>query len=507
LKFLFTDQTSKEMKKFININKKYWLKNSWKKKEKGILVEGFLKSPSYLLQSGRVAKSIEEETGLKPIVLIDNYFSKLTNQVKLYKSFNIKKFIFFRRYHFNFYYMLKAFIKSISFLINNNSGDDLLNLKFDKIIIGDFIYDTIIRTNNDIYTIKKLKINHFKYIYDAYFRALVYKNILLKQNIEYVILSHLFYNKYGILGRLSDFYDAKVILVFGDHIKNYSYFNIKDHKLTPRREEILNLDIDKTIEDADEYINKRFSGELKQHDVINAFKNKKLYRKENIKQKFNIKNDKPNVFILPHAFSDAPHCSKYILYKDYYEWYEDTLIKISSITDANWFVKPHPSSHLYGEEGVAKELFKKHKSDNMYLVPDDFSTSSIKNIADVIVTIQGTAGLEFSCFGIPAIICGKAFYSGFGFTIEPESKIEYSKYLKNIAKIEKLNDDQILMAKKILAWIKLYSKINDNIMPENIMLPNDDKKDMYNNILSEINQNLNRFNPKNKYYYKIKKYF
>ena len=58
---------------------------------------------------------------------------------------------------------------------------------------------------------------------------------------------------------------------------------------------------------------------------------------------------------------------------------------------------------------------------------------NIYNIVDLVVTSHGSCGHEYSALGVPVIICGDTYYKGFGFNIDPSSKKEYYKLLKDIS--------------------------------------------------------------------------
>ncbi len=180
-----------------------------------------------------------------------------------------------------------------------------------------------------------------------------------------MVLSHIVYNQYGILARVARKYNTNIVLSSRNALKSYTKLNIKASQFTPTEYDLEKVSSNiNLIPEVDKYIAKRFAGNINQHDVLNAFKDKKEYTKDEILIKMNVNNNYPNAFVFPHAFSDAPHGSSYTLYKDYYEWYLETLKLISNIKDVNWFIKPHPSSHLYGEDGVAKEIFELYKQDN-----------------------------------------------------------------------------------------------------------------------------------------------
>ena len=59
---------------------------------------------------------------------------------------------------------------------------------------------------------------------------------------------------------------------------------------------------------------------------------------------------------------------------------------------------------MYGESDEVQKLFEKYKSDYMFYFPEEYSGELVKELADVIVTVQGTAGYEYTCFGIPVVL-------------------------------------------------------------------------------------------------------
>lgn len=153
---------------------------------------------------------------------------------------------------------------------------------------------------------------------------------------------------------------------------------------------------------------------------------------------------------MPHCFSDAPHCAEWSLYRDYYVWYEETLKIISKIDNVNWIVKEHPSSDAYGEKNVSKSLFEKYRSEHMHWFPDEYSTATVAALADAVVTVRGTVGMEMSCQGIRCVLSGHAYYAGKGFTYEPQSIPEYVRLLGNLDKVERLSEEEMMLARKTM---------------------------------------------------------
>ena len=180
-----------------------------------------------------------------------------------------------------------------------------------------------------------------------------------------------------------------------------------------------NLNSKDYIDLAKQYFDSRINGTVDQIDVKNAYLNKKKYNLSDLQNIYSkIDLNKKNIVVMSHAFSDAPHVGEGLLFYDYYDFLEKTLIRLNNNENVNSFVKAHPSSYMWNEKGAVEELIEKNRLENIYILPSDFNTSSVLDIADYIVTAKGTAGLEFSCSGIPAITAGKGYYYGFGIDIE-----------------------------------------------------------------------------------------
>jgi len=200
----------------------------------------------------------------------------------------------------------------------------------------------------------------------------------------------------------------------------------------------------------DNYLEEKFSGKAGKDLDRGAFKDKKILSKEQLQEMLGMDTKKKNAVIMAHTFTDAVFNYGNYYFRDYYDWIEQTLKIASTVADVNWILKPHPTRSAYNEEKDSIEkLFERYKQGNMFILSDDISAESIRYLADVIITIGGSAGGEFSCFGIPSVIVGKPYYSGFGYTIEPSSYQEYKQQLTSIGDIELLSEEQIKTAKKV----------------------------------------------------------
>ena len=61
---------------------------------------------------------------------------------------------------------------------------------------------------------------------------------------------------------------------------------------------------------------------------------------------------------------------------------------MGKIKDITWLVKLHPTRFMYGENGIGEKYLRNKKHENIILIPDQFSTSSIVKIVDGVVTAE-----------------------------------------------------------------------------------------------------------------------
>lgn len=450
----------KEEKKFINKNKIYWnnliIKN---KNKKVVLIEGHLMgAPNYLLRTAIIAKAIERATGCESIVIINASKEAEIKAKMLYGSFGINKFINMKKLEIPSCMKIKAILRCVKIFIWNKP-QEILQLSYNKLKLGHLVYDEILhddikrKSRNKHLTITNIDLFCLKHIYNFFIKLHLYNNLKIDKEIIAYVATHTVYCEYGILPFLM--INRKTPVVYTD---DFSIEIVKDfnglfyHERI--RRSIVNVISEYQRKDLIKLAEKNLKLRMKGNGNIDsklAYSfNKKKYSREKLKNKLGINNKKPIVFIFAHIFRDSPHISTKMLYKDYYEWLVETLTYANKIKEINWVVKEHPSSEkIYNEKGVVLEILKKYKFSNILLCPADLNTNCINKVADAVVTCQGTIGIECSCEGIPVVVCGKAFYAGFGFTIEAHSKKQYKKILKDLKYVKKLDENQIRKAKMV----------------------------------------------------------
>lgn len=460
---------------FANLNASFWSKKTplendigISKETTNILIEGHLSEygPNYLFRTALAAKAIEESIKNTSIDIVVNGFSHQWQTSKIaYESFNIDKWIYLGR---KFIFLdpiliVFAFINaSISFLKMTNVKS-IIELSIGNIKIGDLVYDQVMRSTK-IGTIDKLNWSVFITIVRSYHYYYQYSIFFWFKNYNFFISTHSAYPEYGILLRVA--LKNKIVVLETTDIQTSIYDkNVKDFKATYHQgiqsliaNKLKNLsEGNKKIEKiARQKLIKRFSNQLDQIDAQKSYTGNVYDRASFNEEIKNIENKKIG-FIFAHIFIDSPHLSQSMLFLDYYIWLKKTIEICSTSTDMIWVVKPHPSSEIYNEVGKVEQLVEKYGKGNVLVCPKNFNTKSLINCADVITTVHGTVGLEFSCVGIPVILAGVPFYSGFGFTEEPKNIQEYTDALIHASTLTLLKQDKINKALRVFSiWEDIF---------------------------------------------------
>ncbi|KNC91474.1 hypothetical protein [Trabulsiella odontotermitis] len=495
LGYLFPQKQTDIEKKFIELNRKFWRKENLNKESTSnyILVEGQIICPASIIDKARIAKAIEEVTGYRSVVYLRGFYEKANSTSQIYRSFNINKFYMWWSGYLNPTIVLPALYATVHTMVTCKDGKQLIDLVYKNIEIGDLIYDTLIRYKPNTYTIRKINFSHFRLIFRAFLAFHNNEYMIKKFRPRYLVTSHNVYAEFGLLPRQIKKHRKSVI--FLKDIYAYKCYgvdaNIKEHFLKPSLAEFQrNLASANFIVNAKAYFFSRFEGSVDQIDVKNAFVGKKKYDFDELKEKYpNLSKGKKNVVVMSHAFSDAPHVGEGLLFSDYYDFLEQTLRYLNSCDSINCFVKPHPSSYMWNEKGGVEEMIERNRFGNIYITPSDFNTNSIADFADCIVTAKGTAGLEFSCLGIPAITAGRGYYSGFGITSEPNTKEEYFELLGKCHLLGKL-DEQIINKAVVLLYMVSLSRRHSDILPAQHIMPNENYADVFESKFAEVVGNI-----------------
>ena len=493
---------------FIKTNKEIFKMNNSKKNillvERGRFLNDF---------RNIVGASILSHKKKLDVILISDK-KKESNSIKFFYSFGIKKhfqgfsfkfafqnlFSLFKSFIFTFFSLLK--LKKYGFFWF------VKNLKIKNISIGDLVYDSYYR-NGHKYLSPKIDFDLSLILFKTIFRTLIISKYIDKYNIKFIFIgTHMGPYNSSIALRLGVSKNLKVLEVQENRVKLYTKKSINLGSLEVLSQNFIkNLKQKIKIQKINMFLNKRLKNKVTtmhtgNKDILTSNRGKKLISKNKILNKFNIPYDKIKkiVLIAPHAFSDGCHShAGYFIFADYYEHYKETLNFISSknYSDILWIVRPHPTSPLYGESGIAENLVKKIKKKNIIICPPNLKTSALINICDNVITGRGTIGLEFACKGKYPITAGNSVYKNFGFSKISNTKNEYFKIISQIIKIPKLNQKQINMAKRVLYLLESTKTLRNSQIFQQVINDGNDIK-----IFKKLNKTLKSIKLQEDIFYK-----
>ena len=433
------------------------------------------------------AMGVAKETDAQVVVITWRNNSLLDN---LLDSLGVKHLCIEDMNHKNIGAFFKSFVKTAAFYTSHKTGIELQKVKIGRFQLGQALYEDIIRTSS-LSTIKSVrnKVCLKKMIHMTWM-AYSLMDYLKKNPPVLCVADDIAYHE----SLQNAIFYSMGATIYSQHIYGESKVLLDDEFRSIRRGKVRNKLIREHISDvgedavaqAEAMLKAKFEGKAGRDIDRGAFSGKKVVDRNEIEGLLGLEKGKKNVVIMAHTFSDAVYNYGKLYFRDYYDWLEKTLKIAGSNNNVNWILKPHPTRKVYNENvDSIEKMYDKLKKENIYMLPDYISAESIRNIADVIVTIGGNAGGEFSCFGIPSIIVGEPYYKGFGYTIEPETRKQYEDILNNIDSVKPLTNDQVITAKKVYYsnfTIKLGRDFNDEFAE--ILL--DKNKEMSDKIATKL---------------------
>jgi len=439
------------VREFIEKNNQNWKETKHNNKYIYINLSMVRMQVSWVIPKLVYAKGIEEETGAKPMVLLWRENKLLES---FFESFGVEYIAIDSMIKKDFWAFVQALTKTLGLCMSGGDGEKIKKLKMCGFNVGMHIYEDILRTS-DLSTIKKVRNKIcIKKCMHILWAAYGLYHLCKKQKPLIAVADDLAYHE-GVFIKIFKKCGARVLAsnnIEEDEVEVDVEYNILRRMLKRNRE--IHANVNNVSENAfawtEQYLEEKFHGNAGKELDRGAFKNKMTLSRKELQEMLGFNVEKKNIVIMAHTFTDAVFNYGDYYFRDYYDWLEKTLDIASDVKTVNWLLKPHPTRFAYNEEKDSIEsLFEKYKTENMYIISDKISAESIRYIADVIITIGGNAGGEFACFGIPSVIVGKPYYSGFGYTIEPSSYEEYERQLNDIHQMKKLCEKQIQTAKKV----------------------------------------------------------
>ena len=167
---------------------------------------------------------------------------------------------------------------------------------------------------------------------------------------------------------------------------------------------------------------------------------------------------KRTVLLFPHIFWDATFFWGEDVFRDYEDWFRETVRTAWSTDSVNWIVKVHPANlvknqrdgvtEMSSEEQVLAEFGTVPRHVKVLPADTDISTLSLFRIGDICLTVRGTVGIEAAAFGLLVITAGTGRYDGLGFTLDPRTQPDYHATLARLATLPMPTDEQVELARR-----------------------------------------------------------
>ena len=408
--------------------------------------------------------------------------NKDLKSISFYKEMGINKIIFLQNEYYklkNFFIILKSLSKTIYILWKlTDKKFELSKYRIGKINAGNLITDHLARYHSKYFTKKFFNLETFKLLFVIVFRFLIISKIIKNESIKLTILTSWSYASISNIGlRVSLTLKSKVLFIAGSNYAIYKKY--KDYlvdnsslaqaaldKLIVKNKNILNRSLKYFKERIDASKLKGLKeSQMDKHnwDIIRSFYKKKDLTRDEFYKFFNLKDKKKKICTIAlHAFRDANHVQGELLFESFYDEFTETLDFIEKNNNFYWFIKPHPTSKRYGENGLVEEVLKKRNIKNVFVIPGNINTKTILKISDKIVTSRGTIALEFAALGKKPIISAKTYFSDYKFLIKANTKKEYFDQISD-KNFPIKNTTKLKNYSKIILYLKKYELVEKNI--------------------------------------------
>lgn len=214
---------------------------------------------------------------------------------------------------------------------------------------------------------------------------------------------------------------------------------------------------------------------------------------EEVRKQLKLDPNKKTAVIFSHIAWDAAFFYGTCIFGDYERWLFETVKHVAvHCPDINWIVKLHPFNAFKLQREEKKEESEMRLLRELEPLPPhviimradtDINTQSLFPVVNYVLTVNGTVGMEFPCFGIPSVLAGTGRYNGRGFTIDANTTEEYFSILDRLHQLPPLSEQQILLAKKHYYFLMKFKQTNlEDIIPMELKKFHEAQSELHNNI-------------------------
>jgi len=173
---------------------------------------------------------------------------------------------------------------------------------------------------------------------------------------------------------------------------------------------------------------------------------KELIQAKSLGARLGLDPKKKTAVIFSHIFWDATFFWGEDLFRDYEDWFVQTIRAAIENDRLNWIVKVHPANVMKdkrdgyrgetSEVRVIREVFGSLPA-HVKLIPADsaISTYSLMQLMDYCLTVRGTVGIEGALLGKTTLTAGTGRYDRKGFTLDFDTPQAYLECLRRLQEV------------------------------------------------------------------------
>lgn len=173
---------------------------------------------------------------------------------------------------------------------------------------------------------------------------------------------------------------------------------------------------------------------------------KRQCSREEIAARLGLNPWRKTAVVFAHIFWDATFFWGEDLFRDYEEWFVETVRAACANDRLNWLIKVHPANLVKDRrDGITSEpsevLALRDRigplPPHVKVIPadTDITTLSLFEALDFCLTVRGTVGMEAALFGCNVLTAGTGRYDRHGFTTDFESR---EAYLAQLARLHEM---------------------------------------------------------------------
>ncbi len=368
---------------------------------------------------------------------------------------------------------IKLFFQAKSIASQLMSKEELIALKINNIIIGDLVYDTYLRFK-PAPTVDMKDFYLIIVIWKALRNIKITKKYFDRKKPEILLQSYSSYIQHGICARVALQYGTDVY-TFGHYQKMEKKLRSKDYLHTALTSRYKNdfegfMGKKEKLIEADRALIDRLNGKI---DISTSYMKESAY----LVSETDIPKVEGAVIVFLHDFFDSPHCYRSMVFPDFLEWLEFTILQLDRY-EIPYFLKPHPNQ-IADSNKVVKKISKKYP--HLRILSAQITNKQLVDAGiKAGITVYGTIAHELAYMGVPLITCGDNPHSSYNFCFEAKTKEQYSDFLKNIENLTYTNIEKVKYEAKSFYYM------------HNLNLFSDEKElNKHLSLFRQMNANLN----------------